>query len=53
MRMKQQDPNMAQNVSSVFAAVLAQPEKTPTLVSHAVLGRADSSIAETSFHWGH
>jgi len=34
MRMKQ-EANMFQNLSGVFAAIHAQPDKTPPLVSHA------------------
>jgi hypothetical protein len=33
MRMKPQDPDMAQNFSDLFAAIHPQPEKPP-LVSH-------------------
>jgi len=35
--MKQQEANMLQNLSGVFAAIHAQPKKTPPLVSHAVV----------------
>jgi len=35
--MKQQEANMLQNLSGVFAAIHAQPETTPPLVSHAVV----------------
>jgi hypothetical protein len=37
MRTKPQDPDMAQNLSGVSAAIYAQPEKTPSRVSHAVV----------------
>ena len=48
MRMKPQDADMAQHFSGAFAAIHAQPEKTPELVSHAVVRRAAISIAATS-----
>ena len=48
MRMKPQDADMAQHFSGAFAAIHAQPEKTPALVSHAVVRRAAISIAATS-----
>ena len=39
---------MAQDVSGAFAAIHAQPEKTPTLVSHAVVRRAAIAIPSMS-----
>ena len=48
MRMKPQGTDMAQHFSGAFATIHAQPEKTPVLVSHAVVRRAAISIAATS-----
>jgi hypothetical protein len=36
MRMKQQEANMLHNLSGAFAAIHAQPKKTPALVCHAL-----------------
>jgi hypothetical protein len=48
MRMKLWNPDMAQHYSGAFAAILAQPEKTPKLVSYAAVGRAAISIRAIS-----
>jgi hypothetical protein len=44
MRMKPQDPDMAQNFSDIFAAIHAQPKKPP-LVSHGVMSRRVSPLS--------
>jgi hypothetical protein len=48
MRMKPQDADMGQHASGAFAAIHAQPGKTPGLVSHAVVRGTGISIAATS-----
>jgi hypothetical protein len=40
MQMKQQNPDMVQYFSGALAAIHARPERTPRLVSHAVVSAA-------------